>query len=646
MKTRYLMICLLLFPLLTVAQDDVLSFQPVHTQVIDLTLSPLEDQFAAISRSSTGQEQFTDPVLEIFSVETAEVLATLENEPRRAVYSPDGSQLFVSYQNIGSRLLDTTSFEELATAESISVTTDEIVEFSPDSSRVIVNSSTRSIQILSTENLSPLMELESPSGEFITDAVFSPDGSLIALSDFNKTVFLLDAETGEILSEFPSGLDSLHYLYWLSDGNIVAGVIGRAITVLNPESGDTIAFYDLDYVVRAIDAKGDQLLISTSNNEVILWQPTRDELVQTFTFETFRNARYVQFGTSLILAVEDPPIFATSYTNDSIMTAPQAGVTEGNETEMDSSGGGCDPSSLGDSQIGDSIVVKCEASCAAGSVWGTGIYTSDSDICTAASHSGVITLENGGIFQVNIQTGRTSYFGSEKNEVESSDWGSWETSFTFEPVATAITWDMASRDITDDIGTFMPVECEAGGSLGTIWGTNIYTDDSSVCTAAVHMGLITIEEGGRFYLSAVGGLTEYEGSSLNGVDSTAYGEWSGSFVLTASNIDIDWTTSANQLIGVAGTSQIVTCPEAGEAGTLWGTGTYTDDSSICTAAVHMGFATLEAGGQFIVTIQDGMEAYDGSNQNGMESSDWTSAWERSFSVGLWTDVLMNMEADV
>ncbi len=74
-------------------------------------------------------------------------------------------------------------------------------------------------------------------------------------------------------------------------------------------------------------------------------------------------------------------------------------------------------------------------------------------------------------------------------------------------------------------------DCPAGGQPANVWGTDVYTDDSSVCTAAVHAGAITVEEGGTVVVEIRPGEEEYEASSRNGIDSLAYGPWGGSFVV-------------------------------------------------------------------------------------------------------------------
>jgi len=65
---------------------------------------------------------------------------------------------------------------------------------------------------------------------------------------------------------------------------------------------------------------------------------------------------------------------------------------------------------------------------------------------------------------------------------------------------------------------------------GRLWGTDIYTDDSSIGTAAVHAGLITFQNGGTVTIEIRAGQSTYQGSSRNGITSSGYGYWYGSFV--------------------------------------------------------------------------------------------------------------------
>ena len=69
----------------------------------------------------------------------------------------------------------------------------------------------------------------------------------------------------------------------------------------------------------------------------------------------------------------------------------------------------------------------------------------------------------------------------------------------------------------------------AGGAVDTVWGTGIYTDDSSIGTAAVHAGLITFVAGGTVTIRILPGQSSYTASTAYGVTSLDYGVWDGSF---------------------------------------------------------------------------------------------------------------------
>jgi molecular chaperone DnaK len=92
-------------------------------------------------------------------------------------------------------------------------------------------------------------------------------------------------------------------------------------------------------------------------------------------------------------------------------------------------------------------------------------------------------------------------------------------------------WGARGAEFRGRDGERVVYDCPPGGSPGSVWGTDVYTDDSSVCTAAVHAGAITVEDGGRVTIEIRPGETAYEGSSRNGIDSADWGSWHGSFVV-------------------------------------------------------------------------------------------------------------------
>jgi len=285
-----------------------------------------------------------------------------------------------------------------------------------------------------------------------------------------------------------------------------------------------------------------------------------------------------------------------------------------------------------------------------GRLWGTSVYTDDSSICTAAMHAGLITPQRGGTVTIEIRAAASAYTGSSQNGVTSRDYGAWHGSFVFvsrsgtgsgggSGDATAIDWNAQADKWRGRNGARLLLACPAGGVLSTrLWGTDTYTDDSSICTAAVHAGLVTSRQGGTVNIEILPGATAYEGSTRNGVSSNSYGTWHGSFRFVAgsgsggqtSGQAADWNTQADRWRGQNGSQFTLSCPAGGTISQrLWGTDTYTDDSSICTAAVHAGLITSAGGGLVTIELRPGASSYRGSMRNGVTSRDY-GAWNGSF----------------
>ena len=84
-------------------------------------------------------------------------------------------------------------------------------------------------------------------------------------------------------------------------------------------------------------------------------------------------------------------------------------------------------------------------------------------------------------------------------------------------------------------GTTAPLVCicPQNISIATVWGEpSSYTDDSDICTAAVHAGIITAVAGGQITITPREGQASYQGSTANGVTTLSYGSWSGSYTIT------------------------------------------------------------------------------------------------------------------
>jgi hypothetical protein len=68
-----------------------------------------------------------------------------------------------------------------------------------------------------------------------------------------------------------------------------------------------------------------------------------------------------------------------------------------------------------------------------------------------------------------------------------------------------------------------------GAANGNVWGSGTYTSDSTIAMAAVHAGLVKVGQAGVVKVRILPGQPAYMGSSKNGVSTSDYGPWTGSY---------------------------------------------------------------------------------------------------------------------
>jgi hypothetical protein len=172
----------------------------------------------------------------------------------------------------------------------------------------------------------------------------------------------------------------------------------------------------------------------------------------------------------------------------------------------------------------------CTPDAAVGPVWGSGPYTADSDMCTAAYHAGVIGPDGGEVLARSAGS-RDAFVGSEANGVISSDWGPYPESFVFEGfVAAAAEEGLELCGVIPEEYQIYRCSC-AGAAMagGAVWGSWPYTADSNICMAALHAGMIGAE-GGVVLVARSAGLESYPGSEANGVTTNDWGAYGESIV--------------------------------------------------------------------------------------------------------------------
>jgi len=160
----------------------------------------------------------------------------------------------------------------------------------------------------------------------------------------------------------------------------------------------------------------------------------------------------------------------------------------------------------------------------------------------------------------------------------------------------------------------MKVDCSGCPTTGTIYGDEIYTDDSNICRAAAHEGRF-----GVLVVEGLAGQSSYAGVTRNGITSKSWSSWPGSFKFVK-KLGCDFSVEKLSV----GERLEVDCNGCPTAGSIYGDGIYTHDSNICRAAAHDGrFGVL------VVERLAGQSSYASVTRNGITSKRWGS-WPGSF----------------
>ena len=162
-----------------------------------------------------------------------------------------------------------------------------------------------------------------------------------------------------------------------------------------------------------------------------------------------------------------------------------------------------------------------------------------------------------------------------------------------------------------------------------VFGTAIYHPRSSICRSALHNGSIPKNQAGQIHLLLTGKKPMFNGSEGEAnISSGTFSAAEKSYTVSTANpvIKIECTTTANQakFAGTPVNSKfVVMCPKKCSQNTsltLYGTDYYTDNSSICAAAIHRGVIN-DLGGEVKFSITAGKEKYKGSNGFGVISKE-------------------------
>jgi uncharacterized coiled-coil protein SlyX len=90
------------------------------------------------------------------------------------------------------------------------------------------------------------------------------------------------------------------------------------------------------------------------------------------------------------------------------------------------------------------------------------------------------------------------------------------------PDSRLIQWNRNATAEQSWLGQTFDFRCPPNGSLEVITGTDVYTAGSSICTSAVHAGLIQATAGGEVTIKILSDTKGFEGSMRNGVQSRRF----------------------------------------------------------------------------------------------------------------------------
>lgn len=245
------------------------------------------------------------------------------------------------------------------------------------------------------------------------------------------------------------------------------------------------------------------------------------------------------------------------------------------------------------------VVVICNKG---GSVWGDSVYTDDSSLGAAAVHAGLGFEGRKAFLRVTILPGQEAYVGVERNGVKSSNYTTFNGSFAIEH---------GDPTLRSGFGALPP---SASNLLNDFYNAPAASD-----SATRGERIIKKLEDLQSYYARLGKLNE----------ALAIREILKMIGAKASNA-ISEAVNLTQYRGQHG--KVLYFEVIGRtSGTVYGQGTYTDDSDLATAAVHSGILKPGEKGRVKVTILAGQSQYVGTSANGITSREF-SEWEGSFRV--------------
>ena len=193
--------------------------------------------------------------------------------------------------------------------------------------------------------------------------------------------------------------------------------------------------------------------------------------------------------------------------------------------------------------LADGARLSCTcAGGASGGVYGSIRYTADSSICTAAVHAGKVPAA-GGTVDIVVGGACPAFPGTAANGVTTSSWSNYDKSFGFgatlpacattaeaaKPAAPSATGGVqncpsfVTQSDKSKPGDSLTCICDIAidFNTGAAYGTDRYSNDSSICIAAKHAGKLP-QPGGMVTVHVAEGCGKLEGTTRNGITTRSW----------------------------------------------------------------------------------------------------------------------------
>ena len=239
-----------------------------------------------------------------------------------------------------------------------------------------------------------------------------------------------------------------------------------------------------------------------------------------------------------------------------------------------------------------------------GCVWGSGLYTDDSVLQAAVVHAGALREGQTGIVKVTILDGQPHYDGAERNGIISQSYENWRGSYRIEaekaPTEAAAQNEALPQAAKDLLAKLTQIKNENGGEKAIRAELNaLQTMELSAAKSNQLDAALALRDAHLHFVGDALGAVPYPGPL------TSYRSKRGQSVY----------------FYVTGRG----------AGSVWGSGVYTDDSALGAVTVHAGLLRPGQKGLIKVSLLPGQTAYEGQERNGVVSQPY-AAWEGSYRV--------------